>query len=279
MIRFTFFGKLAASDQTEELVLPLVLEAVRSDDPTDCIAGAHALARFQTWPTKHPKEAAKIIEHLIARLDADDVLQAGAAGSALVMLRNWEGVIQAVHEALASGSPQSRAFAATVLQDAGACFEVRQLTRAITDGDESTQLRAVALLSKQASLAAVPLLKQALESRYLSVRKSAVFALRAVGWIAEHTEVGTKPNGTAVSTLMLRTERTPDEQARFEAARAALSAAESRPDLSRLARDALVRIGAGRVDSHEMLIDYKDWIHRANERPERRQDDVAGAVV
>lgn len=279
VIRFTFFGKLTASDQSAELVLPLVLEAVRSQDPTDCIAGAYALSRFRSWPLEHPEEAVGVLDHLIAKLDADDLEQAGAAGSALVMLRSRKGVIEATQGTLANGSPQARAFAATVLQDTATPFDVRQLTPAIADGDEATQLRAVALLSRQASLDAVPLLKRALESPCTSVRRSAVFALRAVAWIADHKEVGAKPNGNPVSTLVLRTERTPDEQAQFEAAQAALKAAELQPDLSRLARDALVKIGAVRVGPSELLIDHDEWKRQTKDRPERQQNDVAGGTI
>jgi hypothetical protein len=60
---------------------------------------------------------------------------------------------------------------------------------------------------------------------------------------------------------------------------AALGAAESQPDLSRLARDALVRIGAVRIDPGALLIDYDDWKRRTKERPARRLNDVAGRVM
>jgi hypothetical protein len=279
VIRFTFFGKLTASDQSAELALPLVLRAVRSPDATDCIAGAAALARFRSWPAEHPEQATGLVNHLIERLGAKELEQAGAAGSALVLLRQWEGVIEATQAALANGSPQVRAFAATVLQDTETPFDVRLLSPAIVDGDEATQLRAVAVLARQTSPDTVPLLKRALESPLASVRKSAVFALRAYGWIADFRQVGTKPNGRPVSTLVLRTDRTPPEQARFAAAAAALRAAESPPDLNRVARDALVRIGAVQMDPGELLIDYEDWKRRAEDRPARRLSDVAGRTM
>ena len=275
VVRFTFLGKLEMTDETEPIILPLILSAIRSEDAGDRIAAAYALAKRTSWPKENSDEAEKLVSFLIGELGNADESLSGAAGYALVFLKRWEGLEDKIRAAANSDSSKVRIYAATALHELSKSFETEPLEGVFQTDSEELQLRLTWLLSRQRTEDGIALLSKGLGSKFPNVRKSAVFALRSNGWIGEFEEMGQKPNGRPVSTLVLRTDRTPEEQARYDAAVATLAEAKGSTDsvVARLSKDALVRVGER---AHEdLLIDHEAWKARASERPERKLNEVA----
>ena len=273
VIRYSLLGNLSPDPETEDIVAPLLVDAVKSNDPTNRIAGAASVKQFGAWFDEHPDVLGKLVEQLLIELDQQDVALAGAAASALLSLHHQDGVVRQIENSLRFGTPRQRAFAATILLDAdvdNVPVDVQLLESSIDHGDEETQLRAVAALARRASLESVPLLQNALDNQYASVQRSAVFGLQAAGFVGEFREVATMPDGLPASTLVLNESRTVEEQNRFVAATVALHVAARNPELSRLANNALIRIGATDFDPSASLIDYNRWKRDADSRTARR---------
>ena len=273
VVRFTFFSKLKMSETTRGLVRDFLLN---SREPSDIISAAFAVSRDPAWPES---DRDKLLKSFGEKIGAEDEILAGAAGQALSFLLTAKDLDDSFFEA-AKSSHRETVMTAALFRELGVPFSAAKLEAVLAEGPENDQLRAVALLSEKATSDAIPLLtKAALNSKYSAVRKSAVFGLRSTGWIAAFTEMGQKPNGKPVSTLVLKAELTPEELKRKNAASATLKqvAEADDPIAAKFARDALIRIGTH--DSNPQLIDLDEWNRNATTRRNRKLNDVAGQAV
>jgi len=283
VIRFTFFGRLKFDEASAKLTLPLVKAAILGDKPGDRIAAAFALREYPNWAKENPAVTSELVNHLVKDLANPDTATAGGAAAALSCFWGWPETKDAVGKALSSGDAPTRVWAATVFQDCGLPIDANILQPSFADGTEEIQLRLMAVLAAQASTDTIPIFAKALESDSLSVRKAAVFGLRAVGWIGDFTEVAPSPDSEPVSMIRLKVERSPEEEARFVAASGALKVAaaklDSDPIVADLASQALNWIGATKRDWASVLIDLAGWNQAADSRQERHLNDSAGREI
>ncbi len=271
VVRFTFFSKLKVTPT----VKPFLFDAIyRSNDPGDIISAAFAISRDPDWPEGYGKDASGLTEFITGALGNPDEAMAGAAAGALSFLIRKNQLTEEWFDLDPPENHRRTVMVAHLFRELNAPFDLSILRPVIERGEEPEQLRAVAILSEVGTVEAVPMLELALRSDSADVRKSAVFGLRAVGWIADFTEVGTKPNGRPVSTLVGKTDLNEAEHSRVAAASAALKEAQVSSDavVARLATDALARIGA--IPPSIPLLDLEVW--NAKPRPLRKLNYVAG---
>ena len=282
VVRFSLLGKMNMSSTARPLVIRILTESM---EPGDLIAAAFAISRDGDWPTNYGDAYRVISRSLQEKIGHGNETIAAAAAAARSFLMKRQGAADHSFRTFDPANSRATVMTAAQFREKGVEFAPELLRAVLEHGRENDQLRAVALLSEKASAGSVPLLEfAALREKFPAVRKAAVFGLRAAGWVADFTEMGTKPNGRPVSTLVLKEDLTEAEKLRKAAALESLDrlVKQGNPVVSRFAREAIAKItGQTKFDgaSGAGLIDHEEWIGEANLRAPRKLNRVAGKQI
>ncbi len=279
LVRKTLLAHLTRDESVADIGQRLTANGLASADAMTRLASAEVMRLHPDWPVSEAVQQG--IGDLIGDLGHADIVRAGSAGMALERLAYLESVIAGLRTVLTSGTPNQRPGAALVLWRVGQTFDVGHLESSIQSGSEHAQLAVCGLLGQMRSAEGIPLLAAALESSFVSVLASAVYALRSTAHVAELKGVAKHPRGFDLPALRVSSPETDEARETQRAALDELESALSHKDANvrEKACDALGRIGAKRAFSklRELAADTDPGVRTAAATAARIVNDTPTA--
>ena len=252
LVRQQFLAHLELSEDCISIVVPLLLNCLKSTDATSRLGAVEAIVKCR----EHLDEAT--LDEALATL-ADDLgsrgrTRSGSAGMALEYLAALPQVESIVRQRFESGDALTKAHAALTLSRMKKAFDVALLANVAESDDGAAALALCGLLGQVRSRDCVPLLTAALSNPSAAVRASAVAALRSIALVAELKPVAKHPKGMDLLALRVTGKGKPEELAARADAIEALVAALKHEDANVRGKacDAL-----GRVEAKESVADIE----------------------